>query len=423
MTAIHLERESGPLEVKRARSDVLIGAAVCRNRLMSAEGLRERLFALVFSNLVYPQIWEDPAVDLEALALEGDSRIITIASGGCNVLNYLAAAPAHITAVDINAAHVALNRLKLAALSHLPDYDAFYRFFGEADKKVNITAFKQYILPHLDPRTAAYWCGRYGLRRRRRIGHFARNFYRAGLLGSFIGASHLVARLHGVNPRGFLAAQTIDEQRRIFNHELAPLFSKRTVRWLVNRPASLYGLGIPPAQYKALVGEMEGGMAEVLRQRLGRLACDFPLTENYFAWQAFGRRYAPSGRGALPPYLHEVNFAAMRDNIRRVSIHHVLLTEHLARQPAESFDRCVLLDAQDWMSNADLTQLWGEITRTASPGARVIFRTAGAPTILPGRIPNEILSRWDYQAETSAALTRKDRSAIYGGFHLYLLRP
>ena len=39
--------------------------------------------------------------------------------------------------------------------------------------------------------------------------------------------------------------------------------------------------------------------------------------------------------------------------------------------PAASFDRYVLLDAQDWMGDADLTKLWSEITRTARPGARV----------------------------------------------------
>ncbi|WP_088347031.1 MULTISPECIES: DUF3419 family protein [Rhodomicrobium] len=400
----------------------MIGAAVARNRLFSAEGLRERLFAMVFSNLVYPQIWEDPAVDLEALALDENSRIITIASGGCNVLSYLTAGPAHVTAVDINAAHIALNRLKLAAASHLPDYDAFYRFFGAADTRDNIAAFKRYILPHLDARTAAYWYGRHGVRRGRRIGRFASNFYRAGILGNFIGASHLVARLHGVNPRTLLKAGTLEEQRRIFDRELAPLFRRRTVRWLVNRPASLYGLGIPPAQYRALVGEVEGGMAEVLRQRLERLACGFPLEENYFAWQAFGRRYASSGRGTLPPYLDRANFDALRKNASRVSVHHVSLTEHLAAAPAQSMDRYVLLDAQDWMGDADLTRLWREITRTARPGARVIFRTAGEASILPGRVPADILGRWDYAADLSRALTARDRSAIYGGFHLYLLK-
>ncbi len=161
-------------------------------------------------------------------------------------------------------------------------------------------------------------------------------------------------------------------------------------------------------------------MADVLRGRLERLACDFPLSENYFAWQAFGRRYAPGG--ALPPYLDPANFALVRQNASRVSVHHASFTDHLAAAPANSFDRYVLLDAQDWMGDVELTRLWQEITRTARPGARVIFRTAAEPTILPGRIPQDTLSRWRYRAEQSRALALKDRSAIYGGFHLYILQ-
>ncbi len=410
------------VEAKRAASTAMIGAAVCRSKPLSAEGLRERLFTLAFSNLVYAQIWEDPAVDLEALALDSTSRIVTIASGGCNVLSYLTAEPEHIAAVDINGAHVALNRLKLAAARHLPGYSAFYRFFGAADASENVAAFKQYILPHLDAQTASYWQSRYGLRRRRRIKQFTSNVYRAGLLGSFIGASHLMARLNGVNPRMILKAQTLEEQRRIFEQKFAPLFDRRALRWLVNRPASLYGLGIPPAQYKALAGDEEGGMASVLKKRLERLACGFPLSENYFAWQAFGRHYAPSG-GPLPPYLDPANFEVVRKNAPRVSVHHASFTDYLDSAPDASLDRYVLLDAQDWMNDATLTGLWQEITRTARPGARVIFRTAGETTILPGRVPEHILSRWHYAAETSSALTLKDRSAIYGGFHLYILEP
>ena len=407
-------------EAENLRSGGMIGAAVCRSKPLSADGLRERLFTLAFSNLVYAQIWEDPAVDLEALALDGRSRIVTIASGGCNVLSYLTAGPAHITAVDINAAHVALNRLKIAAALHLPNYQAFFRFFGAANTSANVAAFKQHILPYLDPQTASYWQGRHGLRRRRRIGRFTSNFYRAGLLGAFIGASHLVARLNGVNPRVMLKARTLEEQRRIFDQKFAPLFNRRALRWLVNRPASLYGLGIPPAQYKALAGDSDGGMADVLRQRLERLACGFPLSENYFAWQAFGRRYSPSG--ALPPYLDPANFLLVRNYASRVLVHHASLTAHLAQTPDQSFDRYVLLDAQDWMGDEELTDLWREITRTARPSARVIFRTAAELTVLPGRIPETILSRWHYAADMSRELTRKDRSAIYGGFHLYMFK-
>jgi S-adenosylmethionine-diacylglycerol 3-amino-3-carboxypropyl transferase len=85
-------------------------------------------------------------------------------------------------------------------------------------------------------------------------------------------------------------------------------------------------------------------------------------------------------------------------------------------------DRFVLLDAQDWMNDETLTQLWTEITRTARPGARVIFRTAGEATILPGRIPDAVLGRWRYEEASSRAWTMQDRSAVYGGFHLYVLR-
>jgi S-adenosylmethionine-diacylglycerol 3-amino-3-carboxypropyl transferase len=163
-------------------------------------------------------------------------------------------------------------------------------------------------------------------------------------------------------------------------------------------------------------------MADVLRERLKRLACDFPLNENYFTWQAFGRRYAPQGNGPLPPYLQRDNFETIRNQAGRVEVLHTNFIDHLAKQPAASLDRYVLLDAQDWMNDAVLTSLWREITRTARPGARVIFRTAAEPSVLPGRVPDEILSRWRYEAETSRELGARDRSAIYGGFHLYVFQ-
>jgi len=37
------------------------------------------------------------------------------------------------------------------------------------------------------------------------------------------------------------------------------------------------------------------------------------------------------------------------------------------------------------MADRQLNELWDEITRTASPDARVIFRTAAEATLLPGR--------------------------------------
>jgi S-adenosylmethionine-diacylglycerol 3-amino-3-carboxypropyl transferase len=163
-------------------------------------------------------------------------------------------------------------------------------------------------------------------------------------------------------------------------------------------------------------------MAAVLRQRLEKLACDFDIRQNYFAWQAFGRGYAPAPSASLPPYLQAANYEKLSNNITKARILHSNFVDHLRAHDAGRFDRYVLLDAQDWMTDAQLTDLWSEITRTSRPGARVIFRTAAEPSLLPGRLPDNLLGQWHYEAERSADYTRRDRSAIYGGFHLYIRR-
>jgi len=397
-----------------------LGAAVHRSRPFSRRGIQERLFTLAFRNLVYPQIWEDPVVDMEALRLGPKDRIAAIASGGCNVLSYLVADPAEIIAVDLNGAHVALNELKICGLRRLPDHAAFFEFFGRADSPGNISRYDTWLRPHLDETTRAYWDAR-GLDGRRHIDAFARNFYRHGLLGRCIGAGHLVARLYGKRVGAVLAAETLDQQRFAFEQEIAPLFEKRFVQWLARRPAALYGLGIPPAQYRALAGDGPDGITAVLKRRVERLACDFPIRDNYFAWQAFGRSYAVASAPSLPPYLQRDNFEALRARADRVRIEHGSLTDVLAAERRESLDAYVLLDAQDWMNDAALTALWTEIRRTARPGARVIFRTAARASLLPGRIDAGILSRWHYHDAASRAFTARDRSAIYGGFHCYSL--
>lgn len=392
--------------------------AVHRSSAFSSNGFLERAFTWVFKGLVYPQIWEDPEIDMEALEVGPDHHVVAIASGGCNILSYLTANPSSVTAIDLNAAHIALNRLKLAAAVNLPDHDAFYRFFGKADEKANIAAYKRFLRDHLDPETRAYWEKR-DLTGRRRYTLFARDLYCHGLLGYFIGVGHFVARAYGIDPRDMLRARSMDEQRSFFDTALAPLFDKRIVRWATSRRMSLYGLGIPPAQYEALAASGGGDMALVLRERLEKLACGFPLNENYFAWQAFGRGYADEDSGPLPPYLRREHFATIRSRADRVSVVHRSYTDHLTGQPDGSIDRYVLLDAQDWMTDAQLNALWAQITRTAADGARVIFRTAAEPSLLPGRVSNVALDQWEYQAERSRTLGARDKSSIYGGFHLY----
>jgi S-adenosylmethionine-diacylglycerol 3-amino-3-carboxypropyl transferase len=401
-----------------AASQQAIKKAVYRQVPSKRQALLDRLFAMWFARFVYNQIWEDPVVDLDALQLGPDHRVVTIASGGCNILNYLVADPAAIDAVDLNPAHIALTRLKLAAMQHLPGYESFFQFFGVAKNKENVDLYWTRLADRLDPATRKFWEHR-SLLGKPRIEFFAKGLYRQALLGKFIGFLHAFARLTDRKPSRLLSATSLAEQLEIYRREIEPLFELKLVRLMCKQPVLLYSLGIPAAQFDQMKLDSSGDLASLYQDRIRRLACDFSLQENYFAWQAFGRHYDVKERRATPPYLQPENFLPIRERLDRVHTHTISMTEYLAGQEAESVDRYVLLDSVDWMDAAMLTELWGEICRTARPGARMICRTAGARSPLSHMVPPEMLEGWRYHEAESKRYLEQDRSAIYGGFHLY----
>jgi Protein of unknown function (DUF3419) len=95
----------------------LVANAARNGRAWYGETIWDRIFAAWFRRFVYTQIWEDPEADLAALQLPLGSTIVTMSSGGCNALSYLAAQPAQVYAVDLDDAHLALLKLKLAGSS------------------------------------------------------------------------------------------------------------------------------------------------------------------------------------------------------------------------------------------------------------------------------------------------------------------
>lgn len=401
-------------------SNSVLARAVHTHSPLTRRGVLERLFTRSFQGLVCTQIWEDPAVDLAALRVEPTTRIVTIASAGCNVLNYLTADPARVIAVDLNPAHLALTRLKLAALAHLPSYGHFFRFFGHAASTANPRAYRLYLRDRLDADSRAYWDGRSGLQGPR-IDRFADNFYRHGTLGHFLSALQLLARLHGVNTADLLRASSLDQQRRFFDERLAPLLDRPLLRRILGVPLFFGPMGVPPAQFDRLHAEGQGDMLELYRSRVRRLACDHPVRDNYFAWQAFALRYDRQHRRAVPPYLRPEAYDLIRERAHRVETQPGTITAYLSSQPKRSLDRFVLLDAQDWMSGEQIARLWREIGRTARPGARVVFRTIAAEPPIELDLPLALRAPWRYLREEGEALLGRDRTGVYGGFHVYEL--
>lgn len=406
----------------RRQSIRILEAAVHQHSAASREGMLERLFTFWFKGFVYNQIWEDPRVDALALELDATSRLLTISSGGCNVLNYLVHAPARIIAVDLNANHMALTRLKLTAARRLSHED-FFEFFGVSRGPHLVELYEQQIRPHLDEETRRFWDGRTfsggGLKRRIRL--FEHGFYDNTRLGTFIRASHAFSRLVGQDTRRFLKSTCLAEQEAFYRDVVEPFFEHELIQFLGRHAAALFSLGIPPRQHAVLMEETDGSMTDMFKERMRKLICDFPLHDNYFAWQACGRCYDVSERRGIPDYLKEAHFESVKTGADRVETRIATLDDVLRSQKPGSLDGFVLLDSQDWMSDEAVAGLWDAIARAGAPGARIIFGTAGRQSPIEAALAPDQLKRFVYHPTLSEDLHRQDRSAIYGMFHVYEL--
>lgn len=406
----------------------LVFAAVKQNNASKKQGVLQKLFAVWFDAFVYNQIWEDPRVDLQALQLDENSRVLTISSGGCNALNYLIENPESVTAVDLNRHHIYLLRLKITALENLPSDEDFFNFFGFGKHSQNIENYQKFIAPKLDEKTQEFWENNSFFSRifnGKRINFFSKGgLYEHSRNGYFLRFFHSLAHLFGGKPEEILKAKTPDEQAELYKTHIAPFFDSFIIKTVGKLPVTMFGLGIPPQQYEELKKDLRdgGSLIDIYKERAKRLACDYPIDENYFAWQAFARHYDTENRRAVPEYLKAENYETLKSNVNRLKTKIGSITAEIKNSPKNSFNRFVFLDAQDWMNSEAMTDLWTTIAENTEKSARIIFRTASAFSPIETNLPKDLRTKFFYEEDLSKELFKQDRASIYGGFHLYTLK-
>ena len=409
-------------------SEKLVLGAVKQKKVSKKQNVLQRLFAIWFDAFVYNQIWEDPRVDLKALELDGNSRVLTISSGGCNALNYLIEKPQSVTAVDLNRHHIYLLNLKLTALKDLPNYEDFFALFGYGKHEENKKNYQKYIAPNLDEGTKKFWESNSLIGR---IAHGKRiNFFKKGGLyehsrnGYFLRMFNKFSRIMGCKPDELLKAKTHEEQEKLYAEYLEPFFNSFFIKAIGKLPITLFGLGIPPQQYDEMKKDFDkdGNILDVYRERAKRLAVEYPIYENYFAWQAFARKYDTENRKAIPEYLKEENYEILKTNADKINTKNASVTDEIKEGEFDRFNRFVFLDAQDWMNTDALIDLWNAIAEKSESGSRIIFRTAASSSPIEKNLPKELSSKFEYKENLSKELFKQDRASIYGGFHLYILR-
>ena len=94
-------------------------------------------------------------MDQRVFHLNEEDHVITIASAGCNVLDYIIEG-AQVTAVDFNLCQIALTELKAVAIQQL-EYEEFFEIFSRSNMGLLRARYHEKLRAHLSPKSAEFW--------------------------------------------------------------------------------------------------------------------------------------------------------------------------------------------------------------------------------------------------------------------------
>lgn len=372
-------------------------------------GAHDALFRRVHSNaLIYNTCWEDPRLDREMLELRSDSKVVTITSAGCNVLDYLLDDPMEIHAVDMNPRQNALLQLKVAIIQH-GDHDELRRVFGEGARP-GFLDFLRRLSPWLNPYARWFWEKKHRYFESTRLNP---SFYYRGAAGqvAWVVLQSLVKTNPGV--REFilylLDAQNLEQQREMYARVKPKLWNAFN-SWLVKQPLTLAMLGVPRSQIQLIESQFSNGVAGYVQSKVEYVLTSLPMHDNYF-WRVYVTgKYTDQ---CCPNYLRSENQDTLRARSARVKTHSTTIASFLCSNPG-TYTHYVLLDHQDWLASHDpasLQEEWDLVLQNSRPGTRILMRSASAEIDF---IPVEARERLRFFPELTHRLHQQDRVGTYG---------
>lgn len=361
-------------------------------RITLAESSEDRLY--------FAQVREDPLLELKVLAPNAQGRYAVVSSGGCTALSLLSHGAGHVAAIDLNRSQNHLVELKSVALRALPASEA-RAFLGASlsDSQVRVQQYSA-IRSALTEAARLYWDGRTGL--------IGKGVLGCGVTEKFLRGIVMAVRIF-IHPRSrlnrLLALSNLKDQESFFDKEW------NTFRWrflfvlLLNR--RVFNRTYHPAFFQNVENP---SFSNHFRNLVERALKNLPVKTNYFLHYMIKGKYADDVPGGLPPYL-ENQGAQAAGNSNGLLLVDGTFTAYLRTLDANSLDGFSLSNIGEWHDANQLETLFGEILRTAKPGATLCFRNFVGWTDIPARYAHH------FPLDPAAdAMIAQDRSMMQSRF-------
>jgi len=343
--------------------------------------------------ILYSMCWEDPEILRGALEINPEDNVLSIVSGGENIISLLLDKPRKITGIDVNFEQIYLTKLKIEAIKVL-DFEEFIEFVGLKKSKNRLRFFRRI---NLEKKEKDYWGKNlekisYGILH---CGKFER--YLKGFRRYFL---PLIITRKNINR--FLKLRSLKEQeefyRRYFNNWryriiIRLLFSKRNLKRGREKSYFKYNKRKDIASY--YLKRLEYGFTRV------------PIEDNFFMQYILTQKISTKNH----PYLNKDKFMELKKLLQNTKIEFVCedLLSFLNSSP-EKFSKYNLSDVFEVYSQKEYEEIFEKIVKNSVPKAKICYWNHLAKRDV------HFIRGLKRDSEKSLRLYKKDRVHFYSNF-------
>jgi betaine lipid synthase len=319
------------------------------------------MFKFLGKAYIYNVSWEDPRMDHRVFNLNEEDHIITIASAGCNVLDYIIEG-AMVTAVDFNSCQIALTELKMVAICTV-EHDVFFDIFSNSNMALLREVYPK-LRPQLSSASREFWDD--GI-------HSIKSFMYSGTSGQM--AWILFRLLFPIFGLGFIRPLLVSgaSKEEVTKALLDRAYGIRAIAWFMDNLMLRGGCclaGVPERQM-ALGLHRPNNLAMVIERVFFKTDL---VTDNYFYAGYFLGYYKQDN---CPRYLKKEHYAKMRKHLmagKLKLVHGTMLSA--IENTTVPITVASLLDHMDWMTDSMITQEMTYLTKKMDPvRGKIYWRT------------------------------------------------
>lgn len=346
----------------------------------------------------YSSINEDGISEIRALNIKSGDRVLCITGSGSRTLDLLTQNPKEIISIDINPCQNYLLELKMAVI-HEFDYADFIRFVGLEKDAQRLERY--YRVSHLLSKQARkFWNKNQSLIRKGIIyqGQWEKYFRLLAVILKILKRKELEKLFN---------CKTLEAQRNVWSEEWDTLPWRIFLKTISSKKCWKY-LYRDPGFYRYVPKNFS--IFRYLNTRFNNGVANVQFNQSPFVSILMKGKLEKGV--ALPPHLVKSNYEILKSNLHRVRPITASLLEYLSNGTTDKFDSFSLSDITSYTNPCEYENLYQDIVKHSTPGAKICERQFLVKRELPASIQNRMHHNYDLENN----LEKTDSSLFYS-FH------